>query len=177
MSEAAFLAALQETAKWEGGHANHPADPGGRTAYGATEAYARSKGYSGPMTALSKERVHGWFRADFWDGRSLDSIATVSPAIAGYLFDLGVNHSPKGFALIVQRAIRRYVSVAVDGVWGQQTLGGLISALAARGETPVLDALRVERCRYGLEITERDSELKAFLYGWLRRWLTYGRAA
>lgn len=177
MSELIFELALRETARFEGGHADHPADPGGKTAYGATEAYARSKGYSGPMTALSRERVWGWFREDFWQSRSLDSVAAVAPAVAGYLFDTGVNHSPKGFATIVQRAAARYVQVSVDGRWGQETLGALLSAIAVSTGTSVLDALRVERCRYGIEITERNPNLKAFLFGWFRRWLTYDGGA
>lgn len=168
-----FADALAATSVWEGGEANHPADPGGHTAWGATEKYARGKGYEGPMEELPKHTVWGWFRADFWDSRDLDAVAVVAPGVAGYLFDMGVNHSPRGFALIAQRAVARYAAVATDGQWGPATNLAVRNAIATDGATAVLDALRVERCRYGVEITKRNRRLTVFLLGWFDRWLSY----
>ena len=43
---------IDELIAREGGYTNHPADRGGPTRYGITEAVARAHGYDGPMALL-----------------------------------------------------------------------------------------------------------------------------
>ena len=40
----------------EGGYVDHPADKGGATCFGITQAVARAHGYAGPMRQLPRAR-------------------------------------------------------------------------------------------------------------------------
>src|SRR3990167_4213093 len=108
------------------------------------------------------------YKERYWDAYQIEEIAAADPQVAAYVFDLTINHSPRGFSLICQRALRRFQPVTVDGAWGPSTRGTLV-AVAHVTPAALLDALRVERCRYALELVERNAALKAFVYGWMRR--------
>jgi lysozyme family protein len=50
----------------EGGYSNHPADRGGPTRYGITEAVARAHGYTGPMSLLPRDEAAAINRRLYW---------------------------------------------------------------------------------------------------------------
>ena len=121
----------------EGGYADHPADRGGPTCWGVTEAVAGADGYEGAIPALPRP--------------GLDQVARRAPFVAAELFDTGVNMGPAVASSFLQRALNAlnrgaadYPDLLLDGRAGPRTLAALDAFLAHRapgGETVLLKAL------------------------------------
>jgi lysozyme family protein len=175
----------------EGGFVNHPADKGGPTCFGITEAVARAHGYTGPMRLLPREEAATIYERLYWLRPRFDEIARRSWRLAAELFDSGVNMGPAVAATFLQRALtalnrsgKDYPDLVPDGRIGPMTLFALDAFLAARGSSPAvglgggdqqrtsgetvllraLEALQGERY---LRLAERRPANEAFLYGWL----------
>ena len=162
----------------EGGYSNHPSDRGGPTKYGITEAVARAHGYSGPMRNLPREEAAAIYRRLYWHRPRFDQVARRSTAVAGELFDTGVNMGPAVAATFLQRALsalnrdrKDYADLVPDGRIGPATLAALDTFLKLRGKASgeavllrALDALQGERY---IRLAERRPANEAFLYGWL----------
>ncbi|MEN9903419.1 MAG: Bordetella virus, partial [Pseudomonadota bacterium] len=67
----AFDAAIADLLGIEGGFSDDPADSGGATRYGITEAVARRHGYTGPMREMPSDLARAIYRADYWDAQQL----------------------------------------------------------------------------------------------------------
>ena len=78
----------------EGGYANHPADRGGATCFGVTEAVARAHGYGGAMRDLPRAEAAAIYRRLYWLRPRFDAVAERAPRVAVELFDTGVNMGP-----------------------------------------------------------------------------------
>ena len=150
----------------EGGYVNHPADKGGPTCFGITEAVARAHGYSGAMRALPREDAAAIYRRLYWQRPRFDEVARRSPRLAEELFDTGVNMGPAVAATFLQRALtalnrggKDYPDLVPDGRIGAGTLGALDAFLAARGkasgETVLLRALEALQGERYLRLAER----------------------
>ena len=50
----------------EGGFVDHPADKGGPTCFGITEAVARAHGYAGAMRRLPRDEAAAIYRRLYW---------------------------------------------------------------------------------------------------------------
>jgi len=161
----------------EGGYVNHPADRGGPTNWGITEAVARAHGYKGAMRALPREEAAAIYRRLYWLRPRINEVAKRSARIAAELFDTGVNMGPAVAVTFLQRALsalnrngRDYPDLTPDGRIGPRTLQALDAFLELRGkggETVLmraLDALQGERY---VRLAERRPANEAFLYGWL----------
>jgi hypothetical protein len=175
----------------EGGYSNHPADRGGPTKFGITEAVARAHGYRGPMRDLPRDEAAAIYRRLYWLRPKFDQVAKRSEAVAAELFDTGVNMGPAVAATFLQRALsalnrdrKDYADLVPDGRIGPATLAALDTFLRLRGKSPggrpnpnqpkatsgetvllrALDALQGERY---LRLAERRPANEAFLYGWL----------
>ena len=59
----------------EGDYSDHPADRGGATRWGITEAVARDRGYDGAMRALPRSTAAAIYRTDYWQGPGYDLVA------------------------------------------------------------------------------------------------------
>jgi lysozyme family protein len=162
----------------EGGYVNNPADKGGPTCFGITQAVARANGYAGPMRQLPRAVANGIYLRLYWTRPRFDEVAKRSPAVAAELFDTGVNMGPAVAVTFLQRALtalnrnaRDYPDLVPDGRIGKQTLAALDAFLAARGsssgETVLLRALEALQGERYLRLAERRPADEKFLYGWL----------
>lgn len=161
----------------EGGYVNHPADRGGPTRWGVTEAVARAQGYAGPMRDLPRAEAANIYRRIYWLRPAFDRVAARAPRIAAELFDTGVNMGTAIATGFLQRALnalnrtaRDYPDIMVDRAIGPRTLSALDGFLKARGkggETVLLRAMEALQGERYIALAERRPSQEAFLYGWL----------
>jgi lysozyme family protein len=162
----------------EGGYVNHPADKGGATCFGITEAVARAHGYAGSMKQLPRPDAMQIYRRLYWLRPRFDEVAKRSPRIAAELFDTGANMGPSVAATFLQRALTAlnrngsdYPDLVPDGRIGDQTLAALDAFFSQRGqasgETVLVRALEALQGERYLRLAERRPANEAFLYGWL----------
>ena len=161
----------------EGGYVDHPADRGGPTHWGITQAVARAHGYAGDMRALPRDLAVRIYRELYWTTPQFDRIAALSPIIAAELFDTGVNMGPAVAVRFLQRALnalnrngRDYADIVIDGALGPATVQALRQYRDARGKAgemvllKAVDALQGERY---IALAEVRPANEAFVYGWL----------
>jgi lysozyme family protein len=160
----------------EGGYVDHPADKGGATCFGITEAVARAHGFVGPMRQLPRDEAVAIYRRLYWVRPGFDQVASRSAQVAAELFDTGVNMGPAVAATFLQRALTAlnrnagdYPDLVPDGRVGPQTLSALDAFLKVRGrssgETVLLRALEALQGERYLRLAERRPANEAFLYG------------
>lgn len=161
----------------EGDYVDDPADRGGATRFGITEAVARAHGYAGAMRALPRTVAVEIYRARYWAGPGLDQVARRAPRLAAELFDTAVNMGPAVAIGFLQRALnalnrgaRDYPDVVRDGALGPATLvalDGFLGRRGAAGERVLVKAVEaLQGARY-LTIAEHRPADEAFVYGWL----------
>ena len=173
----------------EGGYSDHPADSGGRTRWGITEATARRHGYQGDMRGLPRELAVEIYEGEYWAPLRCGEIAALGlPRTAGELFESGVNVGIRPPARWIQRAMNAlnragalYADVAEDGVVGAQTLQAAL-ALAEADGAPEADRLlttilNVRQGAYYLDLCARRVKDEAFIRGWLRHRVVLRTAA
>jgi lysozyme family protein len=161
----------------EGGYVDHPADRGGPTCFGITEAVARNHGYHGEMRRLPRDKAPAIYRHAYWQRPRFDEVGTRAPRLAQELFDTGANMGPKVAAGFLQRALnalnrgaRDYEDIVVDGMIGSATLHALDAFLGHRGragESVLLRAIEALQGERYLHLAETRPANEAFLYGWL----------
>ncbi len=161
----------------EGGYVHHPADRGGATRFGITEAVARASGYAGDMRHFARPAAAAIYRRSYWTRPAFDKVAAHAPRLAAELFDTGVNMGPIVAATFLQRALnalnrgaRDYPDLPCDGRIGAQTLDALAGFLATRGpvaETVLMRAVEALQGERYLTLAEQRPANEAFLYGWL----------
>jgi lysozyme family protein len=161
----------------EGGYVNHPADRGGATRWGITEAVARAHGYRAEMRNFPRADAVAIYLQIYWLRPGFDSILAIAPKIAAELFDTGINMGPAVAVAFLQRALNalnRNASDYADIVSGPRvddaTIDALKSFLIKRkpgGEQVLMKALEALQGERYLDLAERRPANEAFLYGWL----------
>ncbi|HEX4499684.1 MAG TPA: glycoside hydrolase family 108 protein [Scandinavium sp.] len=162
----------------EGGYTDNPADKGGPTNWGITEATARTHGYQGEMRNLTRDEAYAILEESYWTAPGFDQIAQLSLPIAFELCDAGVNVGPGWPSRWLQRWLNafnlhggKYEDLRIDGKIGGKTLIALRSFLAWRGkegEQVLMRALNCSQGEYYLEITESREKNEEFIYGWIK---------
>lgn len=161
----------------EGGYVHHPADRGGPTRWGITEAVARAEGFAGDMRLFDRAAAAAIYRRLYWKRPGFDRVAQRASALAAELFDTAVNMGPATAVSMLQRALnalnrgaRDYPDLLRDGRIGEATLAALDRFLVTRGTgaervlVKAVDALQGERY---VSLAEQRPANEAFLYGWL----------
>ena len=115
-----YAKSLAQVLKYEGGKVDYPRDPGGRTAYGVTQATydAWRKKQNLPTVdvfTISQADVAAIYRQEYWDRISGDNLpAGVDFAVFDYAVNSGVSRAAK--------ALQGVVGVAQDGQIGPATI-------------------------------------------------------
>lgn len=169
---------LEELINREGGYVNSPADRGGATKYGITEAVARTNGFKGNMKDLPLDVAKAIYKKQYWTDPRFDQVNAISSAVAEELLDTGVNCGT-GFAKpLLQRALNLlnnqgkggWPDLTVDGIYGPATLNALKTYLAKRGkegEKVLVRVLNIMQGQRYIEICERNKSQEQFFYGWI----------
>jgi lysozyme family protein len=168
---------IDEVIGREGGYSNHPADRGGATRWGVTEAVARAHGYRGDMRSFPRAAAVEVYRRIYWIKPSFDEVAERAPDVAVELFDTGVNMGPgtaTGFLKRTLNALNRgevdYDDIGSTPIIDAATLAALDAFMAKRkpnGEAILLKALEALQGERYLRLAETRPANEAFLYGWL----------
>jgi lysozyme family protein len=161
----------------EKGYVDHPADRGGPTNYGITQAVARSNGYSGDMRAMPEAFARQVYVKRYITEPGFDTVHHINPAIGEELIDTGVNMGPGRAAEFLQKWLNGFNAdnrlggdLFVDGRLGPQTFNMLTRFISWRGQAGVVAMVRAlngsQAARY-LEIAEGNKSQRAFLFGWI----------
>ena len=168
---------IDEVIGREGGYSNHPADKGGATRWGVTEAVARAHGWRGDMRHYPREEAVAVYRRIYWLRPGFDRVSEHAPRVAAELFDTGVNMGPAVAVGFLQRALNAlnrgagdYPDMAVDRKIGDRTIAalrGFVARRGASGEAVLLKAIEALQGERYLRLAEERPANEAFLYGWL----------
>lgn len=160
----------------EGGYVDNPADRGGATNYGITEATARRNGYAGLMRDLKRDQAVSIYVREYVTAPGFGKVAVTSMNIAEELIDSGVNCGPGVPAKWLQRILnllnrqaKLFPDLVVDGALGTATMTALAYVLDHRGidgEKIILRALNCLQGAYYIDITEKRPANEEFIAGW-----------
>lgn len=146
------------TAKWEGGWSDHPADPGGKTMYGITQAtlsaYLGRPATNAEIRALSKAQATAIYRERYWKRVGGDQLPS---GVDLCVYDFGVNSGPDRAVKSLQTAL----GVKADGWVGELTL----SAIRDRNPRDIINAL----CDRRLAFLKALPTWNSFGKGWANR--------
>lgn len=161
----------------EGGYSNYPADRGGPTRFGITQAVARRQGYAGDMRHLSYAQAVEIYCRLYWLKPGFDKVAQHAPTLAAELFDTGINMGTRVASGFLQRALNAlnrngqdFPDLLVDRKIGPQTLNALdlfLEHRGAKGERIMLKAVEALQGERYIKLAEKRPANEAFLYGWL----------
>ena len=164
-------ALIAETIRREGtAYTNDPADPGGPTKFGVTQATLA--GFRGrPVTAadvaaLERDEAERVYRKVYYEDTGVAGWPAAAQALG---FDLYVQHRPKTVGRLVQQVlVTAGWPLMVDGKIGPKTIAAMAEAAAEMGAL-FCDAICDERAAYYLYLIDRDGKLAKFRDGWLWR--------
>lgn len=161
----------------EGGYVDHPADRGGPTHYGITQAVAQAAGHSGPVRDLGRAQAVAIYQKLYSEGPGFARLAQIAPDLACELFDTGVNMGPGTAIGFLQRALNAlnrngtdYPDIAVDRKLGPTTHDAVRRLLAVRaeaGEQVLRKAVDALQGAHYVTLTEKRPANEAFAFGWI----------
>lgn len=173
----AFQKAFEHTVGLEGGYSNNPADLGGKTMFGITEAVARASGYMCEMSKMTADIAKNIYYSKYWEKMRLNDVCRMSEPLASKLFDIGVNMGIATAVMFLQQVLNTmnqqgtlYADIAEDGAIGNSTFTALHAYYAKRGVKGGEVLLKALSCLQGaryIDLCQKRQANEAFVYGWL----------
>ena len=151
-----FKQAVQKTLIHEGGYVNNPADPGGATKYGITQADRPDV----DIKTITPEQATAYYTEHYW--KPLYSQIT-DQLLGEKLFDMGVLFGVKTAVKMLQISMTNEVGLVSDGQFGPNTLA------AVNQSTNLLPGYRVTLIQHVMNILNVKPELGVFVNGWVNR--------
>ncbi|MCS6796369.1 MAG: hypothetical protein NZ516_10460 [Raineya sp.] len=159
--------------KWEGGYGHYKEDPGGCTNKGITLDTWRRFGYDkdgdGVITCkdvaqITEADAKAIYKKWFWEANGGDQIH--NQKLAEIIIDWVIN-SGAGIAIVrVQRILNQMgFNLQTDGIAGLQT----ITAINQANAKELYKRIWLAREQFYRNITERNTNFRIFLQGWLNR--------
>jgi lysozyme family protein len=162
---------IAEVLRKEGGYVDHPADRGGPTNFGITQA-TLSKFLERAVTveevkALDIGTAKDIYELRYYRGPRIDKLPD---SIQPFVFDCAVNHGPRRAIRFVQRICNDagFGPLAEDGLMGPKTKAVANTCHEHMGDW-MLVALIQERQMFYANIVANDASQSVFLRGWLAR--------
>lgn len=155
----------------EGDYSDHPADKGGPTRYGITQAalsdYLGRKANVQEIKSLSLELAKEIYYTRYY---LLPRIDALPCEIQSFMLDMCVNHGPKPAIRLLQHVINEseIAMLAEDGICGPATQAAAKDAQKRMGMY-LTNALVEERLTFFRRIVSRDPSQFVFLKGWESR--------
>lgn len=162
-----FDQCLARVLEHEGGFSDHPADKGGATNRGITQAvyddWRSSRGFPRqPVSGISGDEVRSIYLARYWLLGKCDQL----PAPLDYVhFDGCVNHGIGQASKFLQRAL----GVVADGAIGPITLAAVREEDRAGRVDDICASILDQREEFYTRLTIKDPKQSVFLKGWLGR--------
>jgi len=179
-----LLATIDDLIRREKGYTNDPADKGGETNFGITEAVARANGYNGPMEHMPRITAQQIYLKKYWTEPGFMAIDDIFPELAEKLFDIGVNTGQERGIKWLQRCLNAlnhnsedYPDLVVDGNIGPKVLNALRAFITRRAgdddEDVLLFMVAAQQSNYYLELSEKSPSQERFEYGWQAQRATF----
>lgn len=147
----------------EGGFVDHPADRGGPTKYGITQAtlerHRHAYIFPDDVRKLTEMEARLIYSDLYIKRPGFDRIA--DEKLRSLVVDCGVNHGPVRATRMLQKAVR----VTVDGILGPNTMAGI----DRKGPANAYLHLLAERIRFYGKLITKDPTQAVFAAGWMNR--------
>jgi len=167
-----FNRAVDHVIKMEGGarFTNHPSDPGGATKFGITQKtltkWYTDRGIDGfPVQFLHVSQARDIYKEMYWDELGLDAFK--SDALAGLVFDQGVNQGVRRSAERLQRSIN--FTVRDSGLVLDGKIGPITADAANRGSRGTCLQFIYLSQHYYIDLVLAHPKFGVFLKGWINR--------
>ena len=153
-----FSIAIALTLEHEGGYVDNPADPGGPTNMGVTQADMPGV----DIKDLTVAQAEAFYKQNYWNPL-YDQIADQS--VANKIFDMGVLCGVHEAVQYAQWSTNVRLTIEADGVFGSETL----AAVNGTDSTTFLETYKAGLVFYALDIVATYSDERIFLDGWVNR--------
>lgn len=154
----------------EGGFVNHPADRGGPTNFGVTQATLSSwhgrEATIDDVRSLTIDEARDIYRTNYYVGPKIDKLPNL---IQPLVFDMSINHGPGTAIKLFQRVMNEHgITCEVDGGIGDETIGCAQTTVDQFG-SELINFLVDKRIQFYHQIVEKNPSQEVFLKGWLKR--------